>query len=369
MSQGVAVARGQLEPDSQDGGGNVRYYCSDALGSSRIITNATGAVCYDSDFYAFGTENNSVSNGCPSNWTAQNYKFTGQERDSETGNDHYWARYFGVTQSRWMSPDPMGGDPTNPQSLNRYACVLNNPLSLVDPLGLSGDDGCTWDGKTLTCPAPPPVQPGSSVGSSPGGGGCVGVVLSGIDEGNCASGGSAGGGVIHGGSAGSVSSGGKSWVNFFGIRAQDQTFNQCMQQNANTYSIGGALELAANVATGTNTSISSYTSPVTGNNINTFFFGSTTSASASMAANVPSVVSTAMGSPLTYGRRTTSIMSLNLNGVPGGPPLALSQASKGAQSLLGKVGNALNLGMDFTTKLGIDAAFTTAEAVGCSIYR
>jgi hypothetical protein len=37
---------------------------------------------------------------------------------------------------RWHSPDPLGGDITNPQSLNRYAYVMNNPTTLIDPLGL-----------------------------------------------------------------------------------------------------------------------------------------------------------------------------------------------------------------------------------------
>lgn len=44
-----------------------------------------------------------------------------------------------ATQGRWISPDPAGlaaVDPTNPQSWNRYAYVMNNPLSFVDPLGL-----------------------------------------------------------------------------------------------------------------------------------------------------------------------------------------------------------------------------------------
>jgi hypothetical protein len=39
-------------------------------------------------------------------------------------------------EGRWLSPDPLGGDVTNPQSLNRYACVMNNPTTFVDPLGL-----------------------------------------------------------------------------------------------------------------------------------------------------------------------------------------------------------------------------------------
>jgi len=60
-------------------------------------------------------------------------------------------------------------------------------------------------------------------------------------------------------------------------------------------------------------------------------------------------------------------MSLNLWGIRGGPPLALSPAAGGVQSILGSIGKALSLGMDFTTKLGIDAAFTGAEAIGCSM--
>ncbi len=42
----------------------------------------------------------------------------------------------GFAEGRWLSPDPLGGDVTNPQSLNRYAYVMNNPTTLTDPLGL-----------------------------------------------------------------------------------------------------------------------------------------------------------------------------------------------------------------------------------------
>jgi hypothetical protein len=45
------------------------------------------------------------------------------------------------TQGRWLSPDPLAGNILNPQSLNRYAYVLNNPTSLVDPLGLDDKHG------------------------------------------------------------------------------------------------------------------------------------------------------------------------------------------------------------------------------------
>jgi Mannosyl-glycoprotein endo-beta-N-acetylglucosaminidase len=42
-----------------------------------------------------------------------------------------------VGLGRWLTPDPMGGDLTNPQSLNRYAYALNNPETLADPSGLT----------------------------------------------------------------------------------------------------------------------------------------------------------------------------------------------------------------------------------------
>jgi RHS repeat-associated protein len=49
-------------------------------------------------------------------------------------------RVFSPNIGRWHSPDPLGGDVTNPQSLNRYAYVANNPTTSIDPLGL---DPCT----------------------------------------------------------------------------------------------------------------------------------------------------------------------------------------------------------------------------------
>jgi RHS repeat-associated protein len=49
-------------------------------------------------------------------------------------------RVFSPNIGRWHSPDPLGGDVTNPQSLNRYAYVLNNPMTLTDPLGLGSEE-------------------------------------------------------------------------------------------------------------------------------------------------------------------------------------------------------------------------------------
>ncbi len=118
-----------------DASANVFYYFPDPLGNTRTITDATGHVCYDADFTPYGQEINHT-NSCP-----QNYKFTGYERDPETGNDYAFARYYNPRLGRFMTPDPLGGGNDDPQSLNRYAYVRNDPMNLVDPSGLCGQSG------------------------------------------------------------------------------------------------------------------------------------------------------------------------------------------------------------------------------------
>jgi RHS repeat-associated protein len=69
-------------------------------------------------------------------------RYTGKERDSESGNDYFEARYYSSAMGRFLSPDWSAKEEPvpyakldNPQSLNLYAYVLNNPLSRVDADG------------------------------------------------------------------------------------------------------------------------------------------------------------------------------------------------------------------------------------------
>jgi RHS repeat-associated protein len=69
-------------------------------------------------------------------------RYTGKERDAESGNDYFGARYYASSMGRFMSPDwSAKQEPVpyakldNPQSLNLYAYVLNNPLDKTDPDG------------------------------------------------------------------------------------------------------------------------------------------------------------------------------------------------------------------------------------------
>lgn len=117
-----------------DGSNSVTCYFADHLGSSRIVWSTAGND--NSDFYPFGGER-VISSG-----TANTYKFTGKVWDTESGNDCFGARYYSSSMGRYMSPDwsknPTGvpyADLHNPQTLNLYSYVQNNPLSSFD------DDG------------------------------------------------------------------------------------------------------------------------------------------------------------------------------------------------------------------------------------
>ncbi|MBI4480443.1 MAG: hypothetical protein HY651_10515 [Acidobacteria bacterium] len=109
--------------------GNVYYFLGDRLGNARVVTNSTGGVVEESDFYPFGGERPIVDS------LDNNYKFTGYERDSESTLDHTKERQYSCNQGRWLSPDRVRGSARNPQSLNRYARTWNNPTNLVDPDG------------------------------------------------------------------------------------------------------------------------------------------------------------------------------------------------------------------------------------------
>ena len=79
--------------------------------------------------------------------TGSRYPFlTSKERDIETGLDYFINRYYSSTQGRFTSPDVLSGRPGSPQSWNRYAYSINNPLKYIDPSGLwwytkDGGDG------------------------------------------------------------------------------------------------------------------------------------------------------------------------------------------------------------------------------------
>jgi RHS repeat-associated protein len=117
--------------------GAMYFHLSDWLGARRQQTDYVGnpvlnftGLPYGDGLATFPVSNTDVSD-------ATEHHFTGKERDTESGNDYFGARYYASSMGRWMSPDPSpaGVNIANPQSWNLYNYVFNNPLRMVDGNG------------------------------------------------------------------------------------------------------------------------------------------------------------------------------------------------------------------------------------------
>jgi len=108
-----------------------KYFHLDAVGNVRVIADEAGNVIERYDYLPFGEEWNAQPSDQP-------LRFTGKERDQETGFDYFGARYYGSPFARFTTPDPITAWKQNlqdPQRWNRYAYALNNPFRYSDPDG------------------------------------------------------------------------------------------------------------------------------------------------------------------------------------------------------------------------------------------
>jgi RHS repeat-associated protein len=116
-------------------GSSLTYYRHpDWLGSSRFASTPSRTMYYDGAYAPYG-ENYAELGTADRN-------FTGQNQDTISSGSYplydFLYRELHPVHGRWLSPDPVAGSIYNPQSLNRYAYVLNNPVNFIDPLGLDG---------------------------------------------------------------------------------------------------------------------------------------------------------------------------------------------------------------------------------------
>jgi RHS repeat-associated protein len=136
------------EGSPQESSSNIKWMVTDQLGTPRMVADKSGSLSgiRRHDYLPFGEELAAVSGarmvqrGYLADAVRQ--KFTGKERDNETGLDYFGARYYSTSQGRFTSSDPLlrSGRQVIPQSWNRYAYVLNNPLRHIDPDGLVDED-------------------------------------------------------------------------------------------------------------------------------------------------------------------------------------------------------------------------------------
>ena len=117
----------------------VEYYHLDAIGNVRAVTNEAGQVIERHDYLPYGEE--CTTGPCAANLSltpGQPKRFTGKERDTETGFDYFGARYYGSRIGRFTTVDPVytwRDNLVDPQRWNRYAYARNNPLRYTDPDG------------------------------------------------------------------------------------------------------------------------------------------------------------------------------------------------------------------------------------------
>ncbi|MGL5861374.1 MAG: SpvB/TcaC N-terminal domain-containing protein [Phycicoccus sp.] len=111
-----------------DGGPDVQFHLGDHLGSSAVVTDADGVLTNREEFTPYGE----TSFG---SFARKRYRFTGKERDEESGLNYHSARYYAPALARWVSADPAGPiDGTNP-----YRYCRSDPVNRTDPGGLDSE--------------------------------------------------------------------------------------------------------------------------------------------------------------------------------------------------------------------------------------
>jgi len=138
--------------------GTVYYLLSDTLGSTSTVLNSTGAVVESEKYYPYGSLRSAQPSG---GITLTDRKFTGQQDEGTPfGLYDYGARFYSTVIGRFTSADPLAPAMGNPQTWDRYAYAIDDPLVYTDPTGLcvpgvNCPDGLPEDREnSITCEAP-----------------------------------------------------------------------------------------------------------------------------------------------------------------------------------------------------------------------
>jgi len=135
-NQSASVVTSTVAADAANPTVTTTYYVADQIGSSRMDIAYGSWPTWWGAFDPYGAE-------IDTNSTSNNFKFSGKERDAQTGEsglDNFGARaYSSNLVGKFMQPDPAGlsaANLWNPQSFYLYGYVMNNPLTNVDPTGM-----------------------------------------------------------------------------------------------------------------------------------------------------------------------------------------------------------------------------------------
>lgn len=127
----------------------VRYQLHNHLGSAALELDENAQVISYEEFHPFGTTAFQATNANIKS-AAKRYRYTGMERDEETGLEYHSARYYMPWLGRWLSSDPIGiGD-----GVNVYCYVSDRPIKAFDPSGKQGTQANTSQGSAITTYGP-----------------------------------------------------------------------------------------------------------------------------------------------------------------------------------------------------------------------
>lgn len=120
-----------------------RFHLDNHLGSAAIELDVHGNVISYEEYHPYGSTAFQITDG-NAEISAKRYRYTGKERDDETGLYYHGARYYACWLGRWTSADPAG----MVDGPNLYAYGSANPVRFTDPSGM--DPAEPFDERTAT---------------------------------------------------------------------------------------------------------------------------------------------------------------------------------------------------------------------------
>jgi RHS repeat-associated protein len=137
--QRIALVETRSEGNDGSPAQLVRYQVSNHLGSASVEIDDKGGVISYEEYFPYGASSYQAVDASLKA-AAKRYRYTGKERDEETGFSYHRARYYAAWLCRWSSSDRTsinGG-------LNTFQFVSGNPIRLVDPNGAEGEEPSFW---------------------------------------------------------------------------------------------------------------------------------------------------------------------------------------------------------------------------------